>query len=198
MIEYVYLSDADIPKIQEFFSKSVTSDRAAAWMIQGLANKSSDIVLVAEVIDGNINGIVCGCTISYWFKSSVNLLPIWLAVRMDRLPTTSSSFGNFIKFTSRMLTAFFEKKKCFQHYIIRKLPKKDMDLSKLQEVVNKSWGFYPYIATIETVIKSQEDFDKSYDLFKTMISKYHSPVVVLSLNVDNATRLDRLASNQRI
>lgn len=195
MIEYIYLTDSDIPKLSEFFTKSVTSDKATEWMIQGLSSKSNDIVVAAEIIDGAINGIVCGCTVSYWVNAKTNFIPIWLAVRMDRLPSAPTSFSSFIKHTSRMLTAFFEKKNIFQHYIIRRLPKKDMDLAKLQDVVNKSWGFYPYIAIVEDVIKSQKDFDNSCNLFKTMISTYQSPVVVLSLNIDNTTRQERLHNN---
>jgi hypothetical protein len=195
MIEYIYLSDNDIPPLTDFFKKSTTSELAKSWIIQGLIDKSTDLVVVAEFLDGNINGIVCGCTISYWFKSNPNLLPIWLAIRMDRLPGSPTSFSSFIKITSRMLTLFFEKKNYFQHYIIRKLPKNYTDLLKLQDIVNKSWGFNPYNATIETVIKSKEDFDNSCSLFKTMINTYQSPVVVLSLNIDNATRLVRLRGN---
>jgi len=196
MIEYVYLTDHDVPKLVSFFTKSVTSEKVSAWMIEGLLNKSSDVVVVAELVDNNINGIVCGCTISYWIHAKTNFLPIWLAVRMDRLPKSPTSFVDFIKHTSRMLTRFFERKNIFQHYIIRKLPKKEMSLVKLQEVVNKSWGFYPYVATIETVIKSTDDFEKSCNLFKTMINTYHSPVVVLSLNIDNTTRESRLNSKE--
>jgi len=195
MIEYVYLTDSDIPKLVEFFTKSTTSEKASEWMIQSLTNQSTDIVIAAEIVNGNINGIVCGCTLSYWINAKTNFLPIWLAIRMDRLTSSPTSFGSFIKITSRMLTSFFEKKNCFQHYIIRRLPKKDMDLPRLQEVVNKSWGFYPYIATVESVIKSNEDLEKSCSLFKTMINTYQSPVVVLSLNIDNATREKRLLSN---
>lgn len=192
MIEYRYLTDIDIPKLVEFFTKSTTSEKASDWMIQGLTDRSTDIVIVAEILNGNINGIVCGCTITYWVNAKTSFLPIWLAVRMDRLPASPTSFSSFIKTTSRMLSKFFEKKNIFQHYIIRKLPKKEMSLAKLQEVVNKSWGFYPYIATIETVIKSTDDFEKSCNLFKTMINTYHYPVVVLSLNIDNTTRESRL------
>lgn len=194
MIEYHYLDESSIPKLTDFFKKSKSSDLAVKWITQGLTSKSTDFVIVGEFLDSNINGIVCGCTISYWFKGKTNLLPIWLAIRMDRLPNSTIPFNKFIEVTSRMLTSFFEKKNYFQHYIIRRLPKKDTDISKLQEVVNKSWGFYPYIATIEAIIKSEEDFENSCILFKTMINTYQSPVVVLSLNVDNATRLDRLNS----
>jgi hypothetical protein len=195
MIEYIYLTDSDIPKLVEFFTKSTTSKKASDWMMRGLTSQSTDIVIVAEILNGNINGIVCGCTITYWINSEDTFLPIWLAVRMDRLPSSPVGFGSFIKSTSRMLTSFFERKNCFQHYIIRRLPKKYTDLSKLQEVVNKSWGFYPYIATVESVINSNEDFKKSCSLFKAMINTYHSPVVVLSLNIDNATRKQRLCSD---
>ena len=195
MIEYTYLSDNNIPQLTDFFTKSSTSELAKNWIIQGLVDRSSDIVVVAELLGGNINGIVCGCTISYWFKTKPNLLPIWLAVRMDRLPGSTISFSSFIKDTSRMLTSFFEKKNYFQHYIIRKLPNNYKDVSKLQDIVNRSWGFSPYIATVETVIASQDDFNNSCSLFKTMINTYQSPVVALSLNVDNATRLARLSGN---
>ena len=195
MIEYIYLTYSDIPKLVEFFTKSTTSEKASDWMIQGLNDRSTDIVIVAEILNGNINGIVCGCTITYWVNAKTTFLPIWLAVRMDRLPASPTSFSSFIKTTSRMLTSFFEKKNCFQHYIIRRLPKKCMDLPKLQEVVNKSWGFYPYIATVESVINSNEDLEKSCSLFKTLINTYQSPVVILSLNIDNATREKRLCSN---
>ena len=198
MIKYTYLSDNDIPKLTDFFKQSTTSELAKNWIIQGLVNKSPDLVVVAEFLDDNINGIVCGCTFSYWFKTKPNSLPIWLAVRMDRLPGSTISFSSFIKNTSRMLTSFFEKKNYFQHYIIRKLPNNYKDVSKLQDIVNRSWGFSPYIATVETVIASQDDFNNSCSLFKTMINAYRSPVVALSLNVDNATRLARLSGNNCI
>lgn len=196
MIDYVYLTDSDIPKLVDFFNKSTTSEKASEWMIKGLTDKSSDIVVVAEFLNGAINGIVCGCTISYWINAKTNFLPMWLAIRMDRLPLSPTSFSSFIQVTSRMLTSFFEKKNCFQHFIIRRLPKKDMDLPKLQEVVNKSWGFYPYVATVEAVIKSEKDLENSCNLFKTMINTYQSPVVVLSLNIDNRVREERLHSKE--
>lgn len=200
MIEYVYLTNNDIDtiKLSEFFKQSETPENASKWMLEGLSSKSSDIVIVAELVNGTINGIVCGCTISYWVKASTNFLPIWLAIRMDRLNLAPTRFSSFITQSTRMLSAFFEKKKIFQHYIVRRLPKKDMDMPKLQEVVNKSWGFHPYVATVEDVIKSQEDFDKSFNLFKTMINTYRSPVVVLSLNLENTTREERLCNNYGI
>jgi hypothetical protein len=95
MIEYRYLTDIDIPKLVEFFTKSTTSEKASDWMIRGLTDRSTDIVIAAEIVNGNINGIVCGCTITYWVNAKTTFLPIWLAVRMDRLPASPTSFSSF-------------------------------------------------------------------------------------------------------
>jgi hypothetical protein len=195
-IEYKFLTIDDIDQVTTFLKNTNVSSGALSWILKGVKSGNKQFAMVGEIVDGIIVGAMSTCTFSFWFNAENEIYPAWLGIRLDRLSISKTSFTQFMKTTTRMLTRHYEQQGIFQFYIIRRLPVRTMTDIALSELTSSSWETTPYTTTVEAILRSQEDYDNTHYLFKTMIGAYKSPVVVLFSNLDNNTRTLRLTEYQ--
>lgn len=191
MIEYRYLNKDDVLLIKEFSKMANHTERLATWIQNCLLLNSKYFLVSAELIDGNINGIVVACSLGFWCNMN-ETLPVWLGVRTDRLENTQS-FVKFMDILSKMITNHFEELNYFQHFIVRKLSKKEVISNQtISKQTSRAWAQGPYTSIVEKKVQTQEDYDKLEIVFKNMIGKFIYPVVILSMNLDNDQRENRI------
>lgn len=185
------MNEDDLDNLTQFFMKSKMPQRAADWVTKGLRKRTNNIAVVGEIIDGNVNGVLVGCTLAYWYNVEPEILPLWLGIRVDRIHDSPTTFTSFMDKATRLLSANFEKMQYFSFYLIRRLPKRELTREQLARISARTWAMDPYITTVERVIRTQEDFDNAPSTLQAMIGKFTNPVVVLFFNLNNEVRESR-------
>ena len=185
-VEHRYLNKHDKSSLLEFSNKANHSSELTAWLQKTLDDESPYSIVCAEFVDGVMNAIIAACSWSYWMNANTEHMPMWLGIRTDRLQTTEQ-FNTFMDKLSTLIATHFEKMGYFQHYIVRKLPKRFSSLNDIARYTHRAWGQGPYVPTVECVIQNENDYELAPKLFKTMIGPYKSPVVVLFMNIIDHT-----------
>lgn len=181
-IEHRHLTKHDKSALLEFSSIANHSDELRDWLQKTLDDESRYSIICAEFIDNKLNAIIAACSWSYWMNAKNEHMPMWLGIRTDRLQTTGL-FNTFMDKLSTLVATHFERMGYFQHYIVRKLPKRFGDASDIARFTKRAWGQGPYVATVEHIIQNEDDYVMAPKLFKSMIGAYKSPVVVLFMNI---------------
>lgn len=97
---------------------------------------------------------------------------------------------------SSLVTDFFEPLGYYQHYMVRRLPKRYRDHLQLIQMTKRAWAQGPYDVYIERIIKSEQDLVEAPTLFKQMIGYYAHPLIVLSMNMSNEEREKRIHAHR--
>lgn len=186
-----YLLKSDKDDLLEFSKKVNHTRELSEWLQKTVTDESRYSVICAEFIDGKMNAIIAACSWSYWVGLSNEHQPMWLGIRTDRIES-ADPFNNFMDKLSTLITMHFESISYFQHYIVRKLPKKFTTTSDIARFTKRSWGQGPYTTTVEYIIDSEDAYKTAPALFKSMVGPYLTPVVVLFMNItDNLVREQR-------
>lgn len=197
MVNYNYLTKDDLPNFIEFSKKCKSNlSNLINWAVNLIENDSKDIIISLEWEDDQIVGFLCACTLGCFVKSKDEFLPIYITLRMERLPgNRENSFSIFIDKISRLISMYFEKRNFFQFYTIRRLPKHCNSYSAIASFCARSWHFHPYLMIVESIIDTKQKFDNLPLFFRNMNGNYYNPFVILTgllKNEDRETRINQL------